>query len=247
MALEFLDDCSEELKEALNKKKQELKFDLSVVGGKLTFFHDNQEFFCDFLASKYLTEVKQNYSRSESVYSFLKPILKAAKADRKKLRVLDLTAGLGRDLFKFVLAGHQVTAFERDPVLYLLLKDGLKRFLESEESKRIKKDFKLEGEFICELNFGDSVKALSFEKNKYDLIYFDPMFEDKRKKAAPKKNMQMIKKLVQESDYSKEKVILEGLGHSDCLVLKASDFKSEKIKPQRVISFKGFNYYLFKN
>ncbi|WP_265575735.1 class I SAM-dependent methyltransferase [Chitinibacter fontanus] len=42
-------------------------------------------------------------------------------------RVLDATAGLGRDGFVLASLGCEVTLIERTPVAYLLLKDGLSR------------------------------------------------------------------------------------------------------------------------
>lgn len=236
-----LDQCSKELKEALLQKKNEFDFELRSIDHKLTLIYEDQSVFCDFLNAKYLTEVRQNYSRSEGVYSFLKSLSK----EKKQLSILDLTAGLGRDLFKFVLAGHKVECYERDPVLYLLLKDGVSRFFESDDLKALKEQFKLEGDFSCKLHFGDSRKMLKKNKEFYDLIYFDPMFEDKRKKAAPKKHMQIIKGLVSRADVDKEAAIVDALKSSKVVVLKASSFSSKDLKPQRVLSFKGFSYYVF--
>ena len=264
---DFLKDCSKELKSALLEKQSKVKFELRRVDEKLTLFLNGQSFFCDFLSTKYLVEVRQNHSRSESVYSFLRSLSK----NKSKLSVLDLTAGLGSDLFKFVLAGHKVKAFERDPVLFLLLQDGLKRFYDSNDLDALKKRFQLKEDFDCELYFGDSQIALKSTNERYDLSYFDPMFGgDKRRKAAPKaapkKYMQMIKGLVSETqmdddkiddkidddkmDDDKGKIIKKALSVSDRVVLKASklmesELIESKLKPQRIISFKGFNYYLF--
>jgi len=227
---EVFKNCSEDVKKDLIKKNENFSFDLQYTNDQLTLTYEGQSVFCDFLSSKYLLEVRQNYSRSESVYCFLKPLM---KQKNKRLKILDLTAGLGRDLFKFILSGHQVTAFEKDPVIYMLLKDGLQRFLNSDKSEALKNQFKIEGDFLCNLHYGNSFTYLEEIKEDYDLIYFDPMFDDKRKKAAPKKHMQMIKSVVEDSKVTKN------------LVLKASEYLGKK-KPLRVISNKGFNYYIFE-
>ena len=236
----ILDKCPEELKKALLHKKSQFEFELKTIESRITLTYENQSLYCDFLSLKYLTEVRQNYSRSEGVYSFLK-----LPSKDKRLSILDLTAGLGRDLFKFVLAGHKVKGYERDPLLYLILKDGVDRFFRSKKLEVLKKQFRLEENFFCEFYFGDSYKELKKSEESYDLIYFDPMFEDGRKKAAPKKHMQVIKNLVSKSRVDREDVIIDALKKSKTVVLKASNFTSKNLKPQRVLSLKGFKYYLF--
>jgi 16S rRNA G966 N2-methylase RsmD len=239
----FLKDCSDELQEAFFLKKKNHDFELDFHDENLTLTTNNQSVFCDFVSAKYLTEVRQNYSRAEGVYAFLKTLTK----NHERLSILDMTAGLGRDLFKFVLAGHKVTAFEQDPVLYLVLRDGVKRFLKSKDREKIKKQFKLNHEFHCDLHFGDSVQYLKDSNAHFDLIYFDPMFEDSRKKAAPKKHMQIIKELVLQNYKDKETVLLEALNRTNTLVLKSSTYAGTTLKPKRELSFKGFSYFIFND
>ena len=230
--------CSLDIKRELELK--DFDFNLVYKNEFLTFESEGQSLSCDFISPKYLTEVRQNFSRSEGVYSFLKVISK----NKKKLSILDLTAGLGRDLFKFVLSGHKLKAFEKDPVLYLLLEDGLKRFRASPDLEELKERFRLETNFECELNFGDSLEYLKETEDMFDLIYFDPMFQDKSKKAAPKKHMQIIKSLVKSDEIDKSDVISKALDKAQ-VVLKSSKYYSDKLKPNRLINFKGFSFYIF--
>jgi len=238
---DFFNGLPANLKSDLEKKISETHSELKFIEGKLNLCLEGQCHYCDFLSPKFLQEVRQNYSRSDNVYSFLKALSK----NNKDLKILDLTAGLGRDLFKFVLAGHKVMAFEKDPIVFVLLKDGLRRFLDSSKLSNIKASFHLERDFRCEIFYGDSLEFIKNTEEQFDLIYFDPMFEDKRKKAAPKKHMQMIKKIVDASKTEKETVIEAALKKTQACVLKSSEFLSSKLKPKRVLSFKGYNYYIF--
>ena len=200
---------------------------------------------CDFLSKAYLKEVRQNFSKSDSVFSFIKPLSKKLKI--KKLKVLDLTAGLGRDLFKFVLAGHEVTGFEKDPLVFELLSDGVKRFFEStKEIEELKSSFKRDSDFSCKVYLKDSTKPVSAE-GQWDVIYFDPMFDDDKKKAAPKKHMQFLKNLnlTKMNMDDKEEMIKGFLPYCKKFVLKASEFYSEALNLENEIKGKGYSYYIF--
>ena len=142
--------------------------------------------YCDFTEKSFLKEVRQSYGRSEGVYSFVKPLSKQGK-----IKICDMTVGMGKDFFKFILTGHQVIGFERNPIFYFMVKDGLDRFLKSDKAEELKTQFRVSS-FQADLRLGE---ALFESDSDFDLIYYDPMFEDKSKKAAPKKGMQALKYL----------------------------------------------------
>lgn len=145
---------------------------------------------CDFTNKSFIKEVRQSYGRSEGVYSFTKPMAKSGE-----IKICDMTVGMGKDFFKFILAGYNVVGFERNPVFYHLVKDGLERFMISPESEVLKEQFRVSN-FCAELKFGE---AKFNNQSEFDLIYYDPMYEDKSKKAAPKKGVQALKHLNQPS------------------------------------------------
>ena len=97
-------------------------------------------------------------------------------------RVLDATAGLGRDAFVLASLGCTVMMLERHPVIVALLEDGLKRASADEEI----------GDWIqarLHLTQADSIQGLLSDPIQLfdvDVVYLDPMYpspERKRKKT----------------------------------------------------------------
>jgi 16S rRNA (guanine1516-N2)-methyltransferase len=112
------------------------------------------------------------------------PLVKACGVTPKSkgLKLLDLTAGLGADSW-FLHSLHLiVTAIERSSVLYLLLKDALRR-------EEIGKETYL-------LKLGEGNEALQNSSESFDIIYLDPMFSLEKKKALPPREMQYLRRLL---------------------------------------------------
>ncbi|MEJ2045404.1 MAG: class I SAM-dependent methyltransferase [Reinekea sp.] len=107
---------------------------------------------------------------------------------RAELMVLDATAGLGRDAFVLATLGATVHLLERNPVVYLMLADGLERLGASEDP-----DLKeIAARMI--LHRG-SLLASALPVNP-DVVYLDPMFPVREKSAKIKKDMAMFHHLV---------------------------------------------------
>lgn len=114
-------------------------------------------------------------------------IVKAVKGrSTERLTVLDATAGLGRDCFMLALAGCQVVACERHPVVACLLADGLWRAAASPRT----------AETVARIEFlaGSAVDAIAARDA--DVICLDPMFPERDKAALVKKEMRAFKRLV---------------------------------------------------
>jgi len=191
---------------------------------------------CDFNNKAFIKEVRQSYGRAEGVYSFLNPLAK-----KEKIRVCDMTVGMGKDFFKFILAGHKVRGFERNPVFYYLVSDGIDRFLKASETEELKKQFRI-SEFKIELLQGEAVFD---SESDFDLVYYDPMFDDKSKKAAPKKGMQALKHLSRPAfDLEKEEFLQRALKtKSKSLVYKCSGVpKDFPFAVKKEHKGKGFSY-----
>lgn len=113
------------------------------------------------------------------------PLSKALGRGDKGLTLLDLSAGLAIDSFFLFQLGYNVTALERNPVIYMALACAEAQLPESDQ-KNIK--------FI----FGDALDYLKTSGLQFDVGYFDPMFPAKKSKALPRQEMVFFKKMVGE-------------------------------------------------
>lgn len=102
-------------------------------------------------------------------------------------RVVDATAGLGRDAFILAAHGAEVTLIERQPLQAVLLADALRRGRASDNAA------------ICQrmqLLQGSAQQLLSdWAGERPAVIYLDPMFPHRRKSALVKQQMQWLQQL----------------------------------------------------
>lgn len=106
----------------------------------------------------------------------------------KSPSVLDATAGLGKDAFLMASLGCEVFMLERSALVHALLADGLNRVsYYGEETAAILRRMALQ--------FGD---LLEFEESgkRFDVVYLDPMFPERRKSAKVKKDMALLQQLL---------------------------------------------------
>lgn len=123
---------------------------------------------------------QKNYHKKKQ--SMKKELLgRAMGAGRYGLRVLDLSAGLGIDAIFLAQLGFEVTAVERNPLIYLALQDALSG---------------LPVEMKIKFIFGSSQDFLQTNTDEFDVVYFDPMFPEKTKSALPKQEMVFFRHLV---------------------------------------------------
>lgn len=128
-------------------------------------------------------------------------IVKAVRGRSKEmLRVLDATAGLGRDSFVLASRGLQVQMLERSPLIAALLEDGLER-------ARHCGDTRLEAIVsqmaLQPMEAGAYLTELAPSQHP-DVIYLDPMFPATDKSALVKKEMRLFQQLFHgvEDDYA---------------------------------------------
>lgn len=98
------------------------------------------------------------------------------------LSVLDATGGLGVDALALARRGASVRIVEREAMLWALLEDLVRRLDAPDVSTRL----------------ADSADVL-LEAEVYDVVYLDPMFPARRKKALPGKRMQYLGALLGEA------------------------------------------------
>ncbi|MDX1351961.1 MAG: class I SAM-dependent methyltransferase [Thiomicrorhabdus sp.] len=106
--------------------------------------------------------------------------------------IIDATAGMGGDSYVLASLGFKVCMVERSPIVAALLKDALERALQAQAEK----GDVIEGINNLSLINADSADYLLSHKPDIDVVYMDPMYPEKKKKAAAKKEMQALQQLV---------------------------------------------------
>lgn len=96
------------------------------------------------------------------------------------LRIHDLTAGLCRDAWCLAALGAQLTAWERHPLLFALMRDALAQ-ANTPVAQRI--------DAVC----ADGRAAQQLD---HTVVFLDPMFPTAGKRAAPGLEMQILQALV---------------------------------------------------
>jgi len=105
---------------------------------------------------------------------------------KRDLRVLDATAGLGRDGFTLAALGAHVTLAERNATIATLLTDARERALRDPATAHAA----ARTEIVCM----DARKLMGPIAN-FDVVYLDPMYPERGKTALAKKEMQLLREL----------------------------------------------------
>ena len=151
----------------------DLNYRIKLYNNMLSVYNqlDKHHVFVDF-------ESKQLQFRSQSHLN-AELIIKAVLGKKKQpINILDCTAGFGKDSYLMSLTGSQITAYESNPLMFALLKDGLNRSA-IENITLHKKD------------------ALNFIKTSpCEVIYIDPMYPATKKTAKNNKQMALLQSFV---------------------------------------------------
>ncbi len=103
------------------------------------------------------------------------------------MKIVDATAGWGRDAAVLASFGAEVLMIERNPIMAALLNDALKRRSELEEKKMVLSLYQGNA-----LDYLDALLPQDFP----DLIYIDPMHPARTKSALVKKEMQVLQDFI---------------------------------------------------
>jgi 16S rRNA (guanine1516-N2)-methyltransferase len=111
-------------------------------------------------------------------------------------RVIDATAGLGRDAALMAYLGAQVTMIERDPVLFQMLSDALIKG--AEELKSLDSHWASSMLANLTLMASESRKVLAQQDREegVDIVYLDPMYPEKEKNARSRKELALLHELL---------------------------------------------------
>ncbi len=116
------------------------------------------------------------------------PLIRAVSGhEGRPLRVVDMTAGLGRDGVLLAAAGHRVTLIERYRPLALLLADGVRRAAQIVELQPI----------VAQIEWvAAESRAWVEAATGIEVIYLDPMFPHRSKEARVKKELFLLQQLL---------------------------------------------------
>lgn len=101
------------------------------------------------------------------------------------LQIIDANGGFARDTFVMASFGAQVTLLEQSPLLCAMIEDALSRATATADFADIAARIRVVNT--------DSIDYLTTQAAQCaDVIYLDPMFPERRKSAAVKKDMQLL-------------------------------------------------------
>lgn len=167
-------------------------------------------------------------------------LAKAIGLNKGKMpRVIDATAGLGRDAFLLASLGVNVTLIERSPVMHQHLIDGL---------ERAKAEGGIYSEIIERMTLlhGNSIELIpSLEA---DVIVVDPMHPPRGNTALVKQEMRVLRDVVG-ADTDQEELMKVALSHARSRVVLKWPIKAEPMagiqKPSHQIIGKSTRYDVF--
>lgn len=154
----------------------------------------------------------------------------------KRPKVNDLTAGLLGDTLLFLSFGCEVEATERNPIIAFLIQSALKN---------------AQHPALSRLKFYHQ-DALSFlqERNEFEVIYYDPMFEDANEKSSPRKEMRIFRVFIGK-DQDVEEVLRAALEKNAKRVVVKRPKHSAHISFSAPLEFTGkatrYDVYLGQN
>ena len=163
-------------------------------------------------------------------------LVRAAKSDKPGRKAIDATAGMGEDAFLLAAQGYEVTLFEQNPVIAVLLKDALRRAKKHPVLKDIASRMNLVQD--------NSVEGMSKLLDPVDVIYLDPMFPARQKSSLINKKLQRIQKL--EPPCSEETDLFDAaISASPSKIIVKRPLKSEFLagrKPSYTLNGKAIRY-----
>ena len=165
---------------------------------------------------------------------------KAVGIGRKNnLEVLDATAGLGRDAFVLADLGANVHLCERDPVVLALLRSGLDMAQCSTDPWLSQVAARMR------LSARDARELTVREVGHCDVIFLDPMFPQRDKSAAVKKEMALFQFLLQDETDSNDELLHWALACPVARVVVKRPPKAPplaQLAPSHVIKGKAVRY-----
>lgn len=153
-------------------------------------------------------------------------------------KVLDATAGMGRDSLIMALLGCKVIMYERNMAIFHLLENALHRFKQQPDFSEVAEKISLQQK--------NSISSFQ-DIGDVEVIYLDPMFPTRKKSALVKKEMRLFKLLAGE-DPDADRLLENALSSSaKRVVVKRPKGACELMqkKPSHKIVAKKFHYDVY--
>lgn len=107
-------------------------------------------------------------------------------------KIIDATAGWGKDAWLLAYRGYHVVMIEQSPYLYILLDQAIKNAQNHPQIGKIANNLAV--------YFGDSYQFLKNTELDYSAIYLDPMYPVRKKSAKVKMAMQILPKIINQTN-----------------------------------------------
>ncbi len=162
------------------------EYQIELFDRQLSLFHkkDKHHVFVDF-NSKQLKFRSQAHLNAEL-------IIKAVLGKKKQTTsIMDCTAGFGKDSYLMSLTGSKIIAYENNPLMYALLKDGLNRA-------------EIDNISLRKIDALREVKITNCE-----VIYIDPMYPATKKSAKNNKQMMFLQAFVGHQSEMAEELFIQ--------------------------------------
>lgn len=162
------------------------EYQIELFERQLSLSHkkDKHHVFVDF-NSKQLKFRSQAHLNAELV-------IKAVLGKKKQATsIMDCTAGFGKDSYLMSLTGSKIIAYENNPLMYALLKDGLNRAEIANISLR-------KADALREVKITDC-----------EVIYIDPMYPVTKKSAKNNKQMMFLQAFVGHQSEMAEELFIQ--------------------------------------
>ncbi len=147
------------------------------------------------------------------------------------MTIMDGTLGMGKDTLHLLTCGAEVVAVERHPLIYFLQSQALKRSQQS---------------LSLQILQGETKDRLSEWAYKIDGLYLDPMFENAKKKSAPKKGLAFLREVATE-DQDVQGVIARAIELGVKRVVVKRPYRGEHLygKPNNIFEGKLIRYDVY--
>lgn len=165
--------------------------------------------------------------------------LARALAITKQPEIIDATGGFGKDAFILACLGGELHIIERSPVIFALLRDGLQRARQHQETSVVANKIKL--------THGDARRILPdlLTSNSHNTVYLDPMYPPRSKSALVKKEMRMLAKVVGHDGDAAELLQVALSCKAQRVVVKRPRYASPMVIPTTSIQSKTTRYDIY--